>query len=192
MTKDRMDPQHMLKQVRGEEGEDDGLLPPTHAFSINYEIEEGPRRGQFLRGRFEYTVPNAGKKIEIARLKALYLPQGSAADAEGAILVDMISYLSCTLSVTPKWWKPTQFYDTGVIAQVYKEAASYEARFLGKSTVFVEDGEGLQEEAEDTGGHGPDGEGSVDGDVPAPRKRREVLTPHKPRSDGAGHAPGSG
>lgn len=192
MTKDEMDPQRMLKKIRGEEGEEDGLLPPTHAFSINYEIEQGPRRGQLLSGRFEYTVPNAGKKIEIARLKALYLPQGSAADAEGAILVDMICYLSCTLTSTPKWWKPTQFYDNGVIAEVYKEAASYEARFLGKSTVFLEDAEGVQEEAQDTGAAGADGEGAVDGDVPSSRKRREVLTPHDSGSDGASHAPRSG
>lgn len=177
MTKDAMDPDLMLKKVRGEDvDEEEGLLPSTHVFDVDYEIKEGPRRGQKLKGRFEYQVPAAGKQIEIARLKAMYLPQGATSDPNGALLVEMISYLSCTLTKKPNWWKPTTFYDTGVISVVYQEATSYEARFLGKSAFVQANAEGLQEQAEDAEAVGDDGEGLVDGNVPSSRKRREVLT----------------
>lgn len=179
MTKDKMDPEKLRRQIDGtEEDEDPGLLPVTTSFDIDYEIKEGPRRGSHLKGRFEFAVPAAGKQIEIARMKALYLPQGAAADPNGAVLVEMISYLECTLTHKPNWWKPTQFFDTGVINVVYGRCTAYEARFLGKKPFVQDDAESVQRTTQDEGTDGSDDPGTVDGNVLPSRKRREVLTPH--------------
>lgn len=156
----------------------DGLLPPVTTFNINYEIQEGPRRGQHYQGVFEFKVPNAGKRVDIARTKAMYLPNGVGPDLQGALLVEMFSYLQHTLTRTPPWWKPDTFFDTGVVAEVYGKATDYENRFLGAEPQHREDEESPSEEGQDESGTGPDGEGSVDGDVPPSRKRREVLTAH--------------
>lgn len=160
-----------------EDGEK-GLLSPHHPFTIDYEITEGPKRGQRRRGAFEFTVPAAGKQIEIARVKAMYLPAGAYADPPGALLVEMISYLSCTLSKSPAWWKPTEFYDTGVIGEVYEEVTSYANKFLGKKPEVRGDAERPEDKTQDGEATGLDDQSSVDGDVPPSRKRREVLTPH--------------
>lgn len=161
-------------------GGGDGLLPTVTTFNIDYEIVEGPRRGQRYQGVFEYKVPNAGVRIEIARTKARYLPTGVGPDLQGALLVEMFSYLQHTLTRTPPWWKPDAFYDTGVVAEVYEKATGYENRFLGSEPRLPGDAEGTQTEDQDESGSGSDGEGAVDGDVPPSRKRREVLTTHDP------------
>jgi len=155
-----------------------GLLSPHHHFTINYEIKEGPKRGMMRQGRFEFSVPAAGKQIEIARVKAMYLPAGGYADPPGALLVEMISYLSCTLTKFPPWWKPTTFWDTGVIAAVYEEATAYADKFLGKKPLVRRDADVVQDEVQDDPPIGPDDKSDVDGDVPPSRKRREVLTAH--------------
>jgi hypothetical protein len=154
----------------------EGLLPPITTFDIEHRFTVGPRKGQLFRGSFEYRVPNAGIKMEIARAKAILLPKGTGPDIEGAVLVEMTSYLLHTITKAPGWWTPEQFYDTEVIAKVYEEATDYEARFLGEKPRLRRYAQSDAQTHEDGEGDGDLREGAMDGDVPPSRKRREVLT----------------
>lgn len=141
------------------------------------EIDVVDRRGKRHAGRFEFCVPTLGDQMQIARVKALLLPQGAIADPTGMALVDCLAYLQVTLrfgdsTPKPSWFVPEKAYSAEPYFTLYRRCLDYEAAFHGERPV-------------DRGDAGRDrvGDGQPVGDdppavgrkVPAPAQRRETL-----------------
>ncbi len=148
---------------------------PYHSFEFDRTV-----RGQQYKGTFTSKVPSLGDMIEIGRMKTAYLPQGSAADASAAVLVEAICYLEVVLEKDrPEWWSPLDFLDSAIVMMVYAEVVAYANKFLGRDTESG-DTAGTDEEQGEPGGTGSPDESSVDEDVqPAPQRREVVISPRK-------------
>ena len=169
-----LDPSEVRK--RANPAKEDKAVKEKVSPIFPFEVDYTTRDGEQLKGRFVFKVPSVGLQIEIARMKAIYLPTGAMADPNGQLLVEMISYLDVTLQEKPSWWLPHEFYDHGVISHVYGRCLNHEAKFLGKASKSRRDEESLPSEAANPETEQTDAASPVDGDVPASRKRREVLT----------------
>lgn len=178
---DEMDPSKVYDRSRKaraaiyEKKEDEALDSPLHRFSIDMEDSRGKR----YKGDFVFKVPNIGDQVSIASMKSMYLPNGAAADPNGAFLAEMICTLEVCLQEKPKWWKPHLFYDADVISEVYRRCTAFERKFLGRDANVGESTEESPSEAEDREGDDPVHQGAVDGDVQPAGQRREVLTPNR-------------
>ncbi len=171
------DPEKALAQLRQNAASDeaeqqDEQLDPVTTIELTVQGERGRR----YQGRFHYHVPNLGEQIEIGRLKAVYLPQGSVSDPNAAVLVDALCYLQVCVTFNeqfpkPAWWTPMRMYDATPFLELWGRCLEYEARFHGR-------GEERREDAEGSGdAEGSDGGGavSVGRKVPPPTERRETL-----------------
>lgn len=132
MTMGLPTPEELRASLQHEaESEKEELPPITHI-----ELDCVDSRGHRYRGTFIFKVPTIGDQIEIGQMKARYLPQGSAADANAALLNEMVCFLEVTLQKPrPEWWKPFELYDSLPVTRVYAEALKYERRFLGRGQV---------------------------------------------------------
>ena len=157
---------------RGETPKEDAPVSPTTVLSIDVKSLDGRRA---YRGKFKYSVPTMGDRVDIATLKAQYLQQLSGVDPGGANVADALAYLSVTLDdkEVPDWWKDSQrgikLYDFQPLLVLYAEARAYEATFLGGRSVAGAD------EGEDTGGPADDADGDVGSDVQDPSDGPQVL-----------------
>lgn len=169
------DPEEALSSLRRPDDEDEtpaNELPDTKVIDLDVTDSRGTR----YRGSFLYTVPTLGDQIEIGKLKTHYLPQGSAADPEAALLVEVIAYLTVCLTFNelhkkPSWWKPLQARTPDPYSKLYGRCLEYEARFHGR-------GQDHRADEGDDAGPGepePDSELRVGGEVRPPAKRRETL-----------------
>jgi hypothetical protein len=168
-----------LSKIERNPPEDEGLgtLSPVKAIDVDYTDANNKN----YRGKFVFRVPAIGDQIEIARMKAIYLPTGAAADPNGVMLVEMICYLEVTLQKPrPEWWSPHKFYDQGILSEVYGRCLDYEAKFLGRRPAEASDRQGTTGGEENDGTTHDTGEGAVAGSVQPSRKRREVLTGDSP------------
>lgn len=176
-------PEELLKQIEDTEkaeAQDRGELPAMTRLHIDVEGTRGKR----YRGEFHYTVPTLADQIQMGRLKATYLPQGAAADANAAILAEQICYLAVTIQdPKPEWWNPFAMYDAAPIGALYGEALKYERKFHGRDEDDRGDDAGAAESsAGSDGGSEADGEATVGRKVQPPAKRRETIVSHAPRS----------
>lgn len=171
------DPEDVLAKTRGaeEDEKDTELLPAQQPIEID--CKDG--RGKRYTGRFLFTVPNIGQQIEIGKLKAIYLPQGSPADVNATVLVETICFLTVTIAFNdthkkPAWWNPLKAYSMEPYTQLYGRCLEYEARFHGGVEEPRDDEGGLREG--DDGGEVPgDGEVRVGDEVRPASKRQETL-----------------
>jgi hypothetical protein len=147
-------------------------LPPLTTLSIDVKGS----RGKQYKANFVFKVPTIGEQIEIGRLKAAYLPNGSAADPNAALLVEQCCFLAVTIQKTnlPVWWKPFEMYDAAPVSALYAEALKYERRFhLGDAQPgAAAAGVGTPEERS---GDDSETESALGEDIPPPAQRRKVL-----------------
>lgn len=128
-TDDELDLDALEAQVSGkvkDEPKGDGLAP-IHSFSIDVK----DKRGKTWKGKFVFRVPSLGDQVKIANFKARLLPGGAMTDPNGALIAEMMAYCQVTFTAKPSWWQPARFYDPTPLIAAYKEARSYEDRFLG-------------------------------------------------------------
>jgi hypothetical protein len=175
-------PKELLKQIEqseAAEAADRGELPPITRLTIDVEGTRGKR----YRGEFTYHVPTLADQIQMGRLKSTYLPQGSAADANAAILAEQICYLAVTIQdPTPEWWNPFAMYDAAPVGALYGEALTYERKFHGTDADSADNaGRAGEPETEQDGGSDEDGEASMGRKVQPPAKRRETIVAHAER-----------
>lgn len=151
---DELDLEALEASVSGkvkEEVRGDGLSP-IHTFAIDVK----DKRGKTWKGKFTFRVPSLGDQVKIANMKARLLPGGAMTDPNGAFLAEMMAYCQITFSVKPSWWQPARFYDPTPLIAAYKEARSYEERFLGAAVADDRD------DAEEDGlGADPSDQGDV-------------------------------
>jgi hypothetical protein len=180
------DPRKALDQLRkGPESKDSEPedLPPTTTIALDIPSADGKRR---YRGRWCYTVPTLGMKIDIGRLKTLYLPMGSAADAEALGIVETIAVITVCCqpidengknTAAPGWFDPINARDFSPYAALYKEAMAYDRRFRGEQAPpgRRSDEEAADEAGSDAGGEDAEADARVGGDVQAPPERRTTL-----------------
>lgn len=163
------------KSRQNEEKEEENEDSPISTFSIDCK----DTRGKVYAGQFTFRVPALGDQIKIAQMKAHYLPNGAAADPNGLMLAEMISYLEITLTEKPSWWAPHLFYDATAVNEVYGRCLAYADRFLGKNQVGRDDHDGSGDEEEDDESADHSDHGDVGGGVRASSKRREVLSANR-------------
>ena len=170
-----VDPEEALKQLERGAAKEDGEREEVPAVTT-IEIDVKDARGKRYVGRFYYSVPTLGDQIKIGQVKAVMLPQGSPADVNAAVLVDMLAYLQVTLTFNehypkPSWWNPTKLYDAAPFDALYRRCLDHEAAFHGRGPQHRGDEAGADEsEGRDRGG-----EVSVGRKVPPPAQRRETL-----------------
>lgn len=167
-----LDPSDALKAINREPLEitanKDTSLPAITKLKVD--VTDG--RGKKYVGEFTFKVPTLGDQVQIGRLKTVYLPSGSPADTNAALIVEAICYLEVTLQGDkPSWWKPFEMYDITPVSALYQEALSYERRFLGGD----QDGAGNAEEPSSEGESVGTGKPAVGRKVQPSSKRREVL-----------------
>ena len=144
------------------------------------EIDE-TMNGVRYQGTFTYKVPTIGDSIMIGQMKNKYLPDGSKADQQSALLVEQICYLEITLqNPRPAWWAPLDFVEGDILAKLYSEALAYANRFLGRdkvngSTVSVDESSG-------SGGDDLGDEGDLEQDVPGANERPKTIISHVSRA----------
>lgn len=134
---DELDLDALEARVSGKEKEEpkgDGLSP-IHSFTIDVK----DKRGKAWKGKFTFRVPSLGDQIKIARMKAGLLPGGAQIDPNGALIAEMMAYCQVCFTVKPTWWQPARFYDPVPLIAAYKEARSYEDRFLGATVADTGD-----------------------------------------------------
>jgi len=164
-----------MGQAEKAEGEPAEELTPVSKVTLDVTGSRGKR----YQGVFHFKCLQLGDQVQLAKLKAHYLPQGAAADPNGMLLVEQICYLEVALlDPKPDWWRPFQLYDATPVSALYTEVASYEARFHGEDP----DRRGLPEvsgaEGEHDGGDPPAGDAAVGRKVQPPAQRRETLIAH--------------
>lgn len=172
-------PEELLSRIKAEEKKD---LEERAGFPAigKISIDITGTRGRRYVGEFVYKVPTLADQITIGRLKTSYLPEGGAADANAAILVEQISYLAVTIQdPKPEWWQPFAMYDAAPIGALYGEALTYERKFHGE----IADSEGVASgnaatRSEQDPGSDTDGEAHVGRKVQAPAQRRETIVSH--------------
>lgn len=171
------DPEQVLKDSRldDDEEEEHEQLPPTDAISIDVRDSRGKR----YKGTFLFTVPDIGTQIEIGKMKAAYLPQGSAPDPNALTLVEIVCFLTATLTFNeqfpkPSWWNPMKAYSAEPYTALYGRCLEYEARFHGERKEPQRD-EGDAGESEDSGGDAGRRAAGLGGEVRPPAKRPETL-----------------
>ena len=174
-------PDELRKQWNAAENDKEAEdLPPLTTLSIDVEGSRGKR----YQGSFVFKVPTIGEQIEIGRLKAAYLPQGSAADPNAALLVEQCCFLEVTLQKKglPAWFRPFELYDAAPISALYAEAIKYERRFHRadkKPTADFSDNSG----APNSSGDAPESVLGMGADLSAASKRSKVLISESARSD---------
>lgn len=187
-----IDPRKALEQLRKDAGQgaaDEAPLSPVTIIDLEVESEDGRRT---YRGRFKFTVPTLGMKIDIGKLKTLYLPMGSHADVEAAGIVETIAYLTvCCEAVDeagkptklPGWWDPINARDFTPYGKLYSEAVAYDRRFrgAGKAPQRSRDAGLADEEGPNRGGEDDASDDAVGGDVQAPAERRTTLAASRKR-----------
>ncbi len=154
-------------------------LPPIDFI----EIDVTDKRGRRYAGRFEYHVPTLGDQMQIARIKALMLPQGAIADPAGSALVDCLGYLQVTLRFSeqvpkPAWYQPEKAYSAEPYFTLYRRCLDYEAAFHGERPL----NRGAAGSDRDRDGEPErDDRVSVGRKVQPPAQRRETLAGDGPR-----------
>jgi hypothetical protein len=175
-----LDPDKLREQIakQSEQEEESEDLPPITTLHIDVKGTRGKR----YVGDFTFKVPTLGDQVEMARIKTTYLPQGGAADVNGALLVEQIAYLTITIQKpTPAWYKPFALYDATPISALYMEAIGYERRFHGADVKPGEAPEADSEGSEDAGGSSVEDPNPVGRKVSPPAKRSETLVAHSSR-----------
>jgi hypothetical protein len=180
------DPDAALAKAQGGQAPEEkrARLSPTTIITLEglkgEVIEDG--WGNKYEGRFFFTVPTNGKQIEIGKMKSLYLPGGAPADINAATIVDVVCYLTSTITFDkqrpkPSWWEPLEAYSMEPYTALYGRCLDYEARFHGRGEDRGGDADGVP------GEDGPSGADTVrvGSEVPPPPKRSETLT-----GDGSG------
>lgn len=166
-----LDPSEARKRLESlnEEAPEAAQLSPKTVLRVD--VTDG--RGKRYQGNFPFRVPTIGDQVRIGQLKAVYLPNGAAADPNAAMLVEQMCYLeACLEQPRPAWWQPTSFYDTAPITALYKEALDYERKFLSGDKVDS----GLQNEPTETGKPAGNSDSAVVGEVQSSAERPQVLS----------------
>lgn len=155
-------------------------LPPITTLSIDVVGSRGKR----YQGSFVFKVPTIGEQIDIGRLKSAYLPQGSAADPNAALLVEQCCFLEVTIQKKnmPAWFRPFELYDASPVSALYAEAIKYERRFHRTDKNAAADLES-NSEAENKRGSDPAGVVALGEDIPATAQRSKVLISESARGD---------
>lgn len=177
------DPRKALDALRKQQEtagspKEEGDLPAT----TQIEIDVVGSRGKRYQHVFTYTVPTLGDQIDIGKLKTLFMPQGSGADPNAALLNEQIAYLTVTIDQdsVPSWWVPMEMRDAAPIGALYREALDYERRFHGAPAETRGDGpdEGVDvAEGDSDAGTGTDAaDGGVGGGAQPPAQRRKTLS----------------
>lgn len=181
------DPRKALEQIRKGPETDEGPLPSSTIVTID--VKNGPHHYQ---GRWRFTVPTLGMKIEIGKLKTLYMPMGSGADAEAAGIVEVLAVLAVCCqpvdeagkaSEPPGWWDPINARDFLPYGTLYQEVMSYDRRFRGEGATprHSRDARGAHEEAAVGGRVDGADDGGVGSAVPAAPERRTTLATSRKR-----------
>lgn len=171
-----IDPEEVLAELRGKAHDEEEAEEMDPSTVITMDLED---RGRRYTGRFLYTVPTLGQSIELGALKARYLPQGSASDANAALLADVIAYLTVTIRFDkkhpkPKWWDPMNARFVAPYSWLYGRCLEYEAQFLGNREDGAGDEEG-DDGRDESGEHEAARQHGVGDEVQPPPKRRETL-----------------
>lgn len=141
-------------------------------------------QGRRYQGRFLYEVPTLGEIVQVGRLKAVYLPQGSPADVLAATIVDQVCYLQVCVRFDkefpkPAWWPANvlELRDPTPVSALFGRCLDYEARFHGRDQKPGAD-PGRPAEAEESA---RGSEAHVGRKVRPPAERPETLAGHDPR-----------
>ncbi len=184
------DPRKALEQLRHGPGkaEEAAELPPTTALTLDVVGAHGRR----FKGRWLFTVPTLGMKIDIGKLKTLYLPMGCAADPEAMGIVEVMAFLTvCCQPIdevgkacpAPAWWDLISARDFTPYASLYGEAIEYDRRFRGEAQgPRRRDDEGAPaEDGSDGDGEAGEADDGVGDAVQAPAERRTPLAASRKR-----------
>ena len=106
----------------------DKKLSFTKTFFFEYKSEDGTR----LAGQFTCQRPNLGALGQLGVIKAR-LNGGEKIHASLDFLHEMLAYCQVTLTETPDWWQPADFYDADILRSVYDHVRSWEDSFRKRS-----------------------------------------------------------
>lgn len=111
----------------------DGAVEETHTFTLDYTDQ----RGYHWSGNFKTHVLSIKERTIVgltrARLSGGVHPD--QLDVTTLSLLEMQAHLAVSLDEHPDWAEDlSSFNDVGVIASIYEEVASHEARFWGADT----------------------------------------------------------
>jgi len=110
---------------------DEEFKSPTTIIEVDTVI-----RGRRYQANFVFNVPSIGEQITIGQMKSVYLPNGATADANAQMIVEQICYLEvCLKDPKPEWWKPLEFMEGDLLAEVYSKGVAYANNFLGRDAV---------------------------------------------------------
>lgn len=156
---------------------------PTTVLELDLKVA-----GRSYQGKFKYTVPTMGQRVDIGVLKAQYLDSMAGVDAHVERIADVLSYLRVTVehSTAPQWWQDSlngiDLRDVSVPMELCAKARAYEATFLG----WGDDPKGDKGTPDD--GQDSAADGDVVDDVQAAAQRPKVLATFGKGSRGAGSA----
>jgi len=110
----------------------DGLIGPEHEF----ELEHVDQRGRAWRGHFKCHILSIRERSQVgltrSHMAAGMVPTGL--DASTIDLLEMQAHLAVALDSAPEWANDLGgLHDITVLAAIYKEVASHEARFWGSN-----------------------------------------------------------
>ena len=105
-------------------------LSPKHSFDLDYT----DRRGRHWTGAFACHVLTIKERATVGLTRARLTANTPAGviDASTLNILEMQAHLAVALDSCPAWAEALgDLYDVGVVAEIYQEVASHEARFWG-------------------------------------------------------------
>lgn len=109
----------------------DADTPKTLKFSKTFHFEyTSPEDGKLYAGQFRCQRPNIGAVGQLGVIKAR-LNGGERVGAAIDFLHEMLAYLQVTLTETPEWWTPEEFFDAHLLRQMYDYVRHWEDNFRG-------------------------------------------------------------
>ena len=107
-----------------------GGITADHIFDLDYTDQRGYR----WTGRFKCHILNIKERatVGLTRSRLTANTPAHVVDASTLNLLEMQAHLAVALDHAPEWASDLgSLYDVGVIAAIYGEVASHEARFWG-------------------------------------------------------------
>ena len=114
----------------GSDAEGADGLSPEHTFDLDYT----DRRGHYWSGRFACHVLTIKERatVGLTRSRLTANTPAGVIDASTLNILEMQAHLAVALDACPVWAESLgELYDVGVLAAIYREVASHEARFWG-------------------------------------------------------------
>ena len=125
-------PEPVIEPSPGPENDSKGVggIGPSYSFKLNY-LDQ---RGYFWEGLFDCHVLTVRERVSLGLTRARMMSGVPLQSIDQATLniLEMQAHIAVVIEKGPKWLaKLADFHEVGVLTAIYREVASYEARFWG-------------------------------------------------------------